>query len=332
MPELRLPVGALVAAGALLAAAVVVLLVWVSRLRAELATMRREVGRRLEALEKGASRRSRGDSGRLRETRSARADADPGGAGRKDDQPAGGSPAAGEAAPDGDGQARGGPDAAGRPGRAGPGRDRRAPGEGRARSVDRGQAGFGGGTPDTAPPPGRDDPRAPGPREEPGSVAGREAPRTPAARETPGEEGRGPTGGLGPPDPGGDGEDRGFSRNRVDTLYAEWCETGRRPDASGALEVRPMRHAGSVQQGELSEARHRLEDASGTSDFVRFSPLEGDRGLLLPHPDVRFNPSTHGKFFPEADRALFADPANLTRLEPVEIRRRDDGRWERVDQ
>lgn len=120
----------------------------------------------------------------------------------------------------------------------------------------------------------------------------------------------------------------GYSRESVHELYARWCERGREPHPPSDMEIQSMRHAGSVREDELSEARHRLEDATGTSDFVRFSPAHGEKGLLLPHPDVRFNPSTHGKFFPDADRSLFEDPANLTRLEPVAIQRRDDGRWE----
>lgn len=126
-------------------------------------------------------------------------------------------------------------------------------------------------------------------------------------------------------------EEDGYSRSKVEQLYADWCERGRRPPSGGAIEVQPMRHAGSVQEDELSEARHRLEDASGTSEFVRFSPVDEGRGLLLPHPDARYNANTHGEFFPDADKQLFAEPSNLTSLEPVEVRRRDDGRWEAVE-
>lgn len=122
-----------------------------------------------------------------------------------------------------------------------------------------------------------------------------------------------------------------WSRERVEELYAAWCDRAQEPDPSGAIEVTAMQYGGQESADALSHPQTLLKDASGTSDFVRFSPSGEDRGLLLPHPDVQYNRNTHGEFFPDADRSVFADPSNLTRLEPVEIRRRDDGRWERVD-
>jgi hypothetical protein len=112
-------------------------------------------------------------------------------------------------------------------------------------------------------------------------------------------------------------------------LYAEWCANGQRPISTDTVEVAPLRYAGEEPTNEYSPPTPLFEDHRQAGEFVRFSQPGSPEGVAFPNPQAYFNDRAHPVLFPSLTAATYS-PQHLANISPVPIRKRGDGKWQKV--
>lgn len=119
-----------------------------------------------------------------------------------------------------------------------------------------------------------------------------------------------------------------YGREAVATLFRDWCTQKTLPDPGPAIEIVPMRFSRSRRRTELDQPIYVLADAEQMGEFVRFSALGTDEGLLAPNPSALYNADVHRKLFPDLTPTVYSNPELLSTMRLITIRRVAPGTWE----
>lgn len=119
-----------------------------------------------------------------------------------------------------------------------------------------------------------------------------------------------------------------FSDGLVRDLYSRWCSSGTRPHAAENVQVVPLRYLRSEAPREYGgPQQHILQDARQVAEFVRFSQVNSDVGLVLPNPEAHFTPVVN-YLFPHLTRSDYETPSTLSALVPIRVQKRGAEEWE----
>jgi hypothetical protein len=121
---------------------------------------------------------------------------------------------------------------------------------------------------------------------------------------------------------------RPFDEAGVREVYALWARHPEpSPEFPSGWEVVPLRFVRNAQEHAAARPVPLFADADQIADFVRFSPADGDEGLVLPHPEAAHSAEVVKLLFPGVDAAALAQPEALVPLAPVRVSR-NGAYWE----
>lgn len=122
-----------------------------------------------------------------------------------------------------------------------------------------------------------------------------------------------------------------YSLDLVQRLYRDWCTALSKPEIPASLDVRLAEYAflePAPPQG--GAATHVIRDTSRIGEFIRFSAVGADVGVVLPNPTAHFTPVVAHLFPGLARDAYEGSVSGLTALGPVSVKRRTDSEWEAI--
>lgn len=122
-----------------------------------------------------------------------------------------------------------------------------------------------------------------------------------------------------------------YSLELVQRLYRDWCAALSKPEIPASVDVRLAEYAflePATPQG--GAATHVIRDTSRMGEFIRFSAVGADVGVVLPNPTAHFTPVV-AHLFPGLTRDAYeGSVSGLTALGPVSVKRRTPTEWEAI--